>query len=327
MSGTATTTTDEVLEGVDLSGKRIVITGTSSGLGAESTRALASKGASITMLARNGEKNAASAAGLREQLPGADLETREIDLTSLPSVRACAEGILADHDRIDVLINNAGVMCCPYSTTSDGFENHLASNHLGHFLLTVLLAPALVRGAPSRVVALSSGAHGMSAMDFDDPMFTHRAYDPWLAYGQSKTANALFALELDRRLRDRGLTAFSVHPGMIMTELGRHLTEETMKQMQDRIAERAREAGVEGPIDPSAAMTFKSVAAGAATQCWAATAPELDGHGGAYLADCQLGEVGGNVSSTGVEPHARDPEAAVRLWSLTEEWVGQKLDV
>jgi NAD(P)-dependent dehydrogenase (short-subunit alcohol dehydrogenase family) len=326
MIGTAETTTDEVLEGVDLSGKRFVITGTSSGLGAESTRALASKGAAITMLARNGEKNAALADELRSRVPGAELETREIDLTSLPSVRACAEGILADHDRIDVLINNAGVMCCPFSTTSDGFENHMASNHVGHFLLTLLLAPALVRGAPSRVVALSSGAHGMCGMDFDDPMFARRAYDPWLAYGQSKTANALFALELDRRLRDRGVRAFSVHPGMIMTELGRHLTEETMKQMQDRIVERAREAGAEGEIDPAAAMTFKTVEAGAATQCWAATAPELEAHGGAYLADCQVGTPGGNVSSTGVEPHAQDPDAAARLWSLSEEWVGQKLD-
>jgi len=319
------TTTDQVLEGVDLSGKRIVITGTSSGLGLESARALAAKGAAITMLARNVDKNEAAAAQLRTQVPGAELETRLLDLTSLPSIRACAEGIRADHARIDVLINNAGVMCCPYSTTSDGFENHMASNHIGHFLLSILLAPALAGGAASRVVALSSGAHGMSGMDFDDPMFERREYDPWLAYGQSKTANALFALELDRRLRDRGVSAYSVHPGLIMTELGRHMDAEVMGLMQKHIERRAREAGAEGPIDTAAAMTFKSVEAGAATQCWAATAPELDGQGGKYLSDCQLATLG-EPGETGVAPHAQDPDAAARLWTLSEKWVGQKLD-
>jgi NAD(P)-dependent dehydrogenase (short-subunit alcohol dehydrogenase family) len=319
------TTTDQVLEGVDLSGKHIVITGTSSGLGLESVRALASKGATITMLARNTEKNEAAAVQLRTQIPGAELETRQLDLTSLPSVRACATGILADHPRIDVLINNAGVMCCPYSTTSDGFENHMASNHVGHFLLSILLAPALTGGTPARLVELSSGAHGMSGMDFDDPMFERREYDPWLAYGQSKTANALFALEFDRRLRDRGVSAYSVHPGLIMTELGRHMDAEVMGLMQTHIERRAREAGAEGSIDTAAAMTFKSIEAGAATQCWAATAPELDGQGGRYLSDCQLATVGG-ADETGVAPHAQDPEAAALLWTLSEEWVGQKLD-
>ena len=320
------TTTDEVLEGVDLAGKRIVITGTSSGLGRESARALASKGAAVTMLARNPEKNEASAESIRSAVPGASLETRELDLTSLASVRACAAGILADHARIDVLINNAGVMCCPHATTADGFESQLGINHLGHFLLSVLLAPALVRGAPSRLVALSSGAHGISGIDFDDPMFERRDYDPWVSYGQSKTANALFALELDRRLRDEAVAAYSVHPGMIMTELGRHLTEETLKQMQERVAERAREAGAESPEAAPAAMQFKSVEAGAATQCWAATAGELEGEGGRYLADCQIAVVGGNVSEAGVEAYAQDPEAAERLWTLSEEFVGQKLE-
>jgi NAD(P)-dependent dehydrogenase (short-subunit alcohol dehydrogenase family) len=319
------TTADEVLDGVDLSGRRIVITGTSSGLGLESTRALASKGAAITMLARSVDKNEAAAETVRGLVPGADLETRTIDLTSLDSVRACAEGILEAHDKIDVLINNAGVMVCPYSTNADGFENQLMSNHLGHFLLSVLLTPALIRGAPARVVELSSGAHGMSDFDFDDPNFERREYNPWTAYGQSKTANALFALEYDRRLRARGVSAFSVHPGVIMTELGRHMTEETMQQMQDHVRAQADVSGNPLPDEPPE-MTFKSVEAGAATQCWAATASDLDDQGGKYLADCQVAVVGGDIGESGVEPYAQDSKAAARLWALSEEWVGQKLE-
>ncbi|MCP5066495.1 MAG: SDR family NAD(P)-dependent oxidoreductase, partial [bacterium] len=214
------TTTDEVLEGIDLSGRRIVITGASGGLGEESARALASKGAAITMAARNPEKNAAAKERILECLPGADLETRELDLASLASVRTFAKDWLADHDRIDVLLNNAGVMCCPYGTTADGFEMQIGTNHIGHFLLTGLLDPAL--GHDSRVVALSSAAHGMADVDFDDPMFERREYNPWVSYGQSKAANALFAVELERRLRARGGAASAVHPGMIMTELARH---------------------------------------------------------------------------------------------------------
>jgi len=319
------TTADEVLDGADLSGRRIVITGTSSGLGLESTRALASKGAAITMLARSADKNEAAAEAVRGLVPGADLETRTIDLTSLESVRACAEGILEAHDKIDVLLNNAGVMVCPYSTNSDGFENQLVSNHLGHFLLSVLLTPALIRGAPARVIELSSGAHGMSDFDFDDPNFERREYNPWIAYGQSKTANALFALEYDRRLRARGVSAFSVHPGVIMTELGRHMTEETMQQMQDHVRAQADAAGTPLPDEPPE-MTFKSVEAGAATQCWAATASELDDQGGKYLADCQVAVVGGDIGENGVAPYAQDSKAAARLWALSEEWVGQKLE-
>ncbi len=319
------TTTDEVLEGVDLSGVRILITGTSSGLGEESARALASKGASITMAARNPAKNAEAAARIRERVPDADLEPRELDLTSLASVRAFAEGFLADHGRLDVLLNNAGVMCCPYAKTADGFEMQLGTNHCGHFLLALLLAPALAAAAPSRVVALSSGAHGICGFDFEDPMFERRPYDPWLSYGQSKTANALFAVELDRRLRDRGVAAYAVHPGMIMTELSRHLNEELYRQMQERVRKRA-EAGGEPP-GASGGMRLKSVEAGAATQVWAATTATLADHGGAYLADCGVGVPGANVGANGVDAHARDPEAAARLFPLSEEWVGQKLDV
>ncbi len=320
------TTTDQVLAGIDLSGKRILITGTSSGLGRESARALASKGASITLVARNSDKNEAAAAAIREQIPAADLETRVVDLSSLESIRSFASDFLADHDRVDVLINNAGIMACPYSTSSDGYEMQLATNHLGHFLLTLLLAPALINAGSSRVVVLSSGAHGMSGIDFEDPMFEHRPYDPWLAYGQSKTANALFALELDRRLGAQGVNAFSVHPGVIMTELARHMTEEVMAQMRVHVGARAAEGDTTPEEATGTKLRFKSLEAGAATQLWAATAAELAQHGGAYLADCQLGEVGGNVADAGVAAHARDAKAASRLWSLSEEWVAQTLE-
>jgi NAD(P)-dependent dehydrogenase (short-subunit alcohol dehydrogenase family) len=316
------TTTDEVLEGIDLSGKRILITGSSSGLGEESARALSSKGALITMAARDPAKNEAAAARIRERVPGADLELRTLDLCSLESVRSFAKDFLADHQRIDVLLDNAGVMCCPYGNTSDGFETHMATNHIGHFLLTGLLAPALVASAPSRVVVLSSGAHMIAGIDFDDPMFERREYDAWEAYGQSKTANALFALELDRRLAKQGVAAYSVHPGMIMTELARHMNAELIGRMQERAKQRAEAAGVEG-----SGMRFKSVEAGAATQVWAATTGDLADHGGAYLADCQLGLRGREHGERGVEPYAQDPEAAARLWTASEGWVGQSFDL
>jgi NAD(P)-dependent dehydrogenase (short-subunit alcohol dehydrogenase family) len=316
------TTTDEVLEGIDLSGKRILITGSSSGLGEESARALSSKGAAISMAARNPEKNEAAAARIREKVPDADLELRTLDLGSLESVRGFAKGFLADHQRLDVLLDNAGVMCCPQGTTSDGFETQLGTNHIGHFLLTGLLAPALVASAPSRVVVLSSAAHVMAGVDFDDPMFERREYDPWLAYGQSKTANALFALELNRRIAKEGVSVYSVHPGMIMTELARHLNAELLERMQKRVEERAKAANTETP-----GMSFKPVEAGAATQVWAATTGDLADHGGAYLADCQLGMTGAEYGERNVQPHAQDPDAAARLWTASEGWVGQAFDL
>jgi NAD(P)-dependent dehydrogenase (short-subunit alcohol dehydrogenase family) len=316
------TTTDEVLEGIDLSGKRILVTGSSGGLGEESARALSSKGAAIVMAARNPQKNEAAAARIREKVPGAELELRTLDLCSLASVRSFAKDLLADRGRLDVLLDNAGVMCCPKGTTSDGFEMQLGTNHIGHFLLTGLLAPVLVASAPSRVVVLSSAGHAIAGIDFDDPMFERREYDAWEAYGQSKTANALFALELDRRLAGRGVSAYSVHPGMIMTELARHMTAELFERMKERVKKRAEETGAEG-----SGMNFKPVEAGAATQVWAATTADLADHGGAYLADCQLGLAGSQHGERGVAPHAQDPEAAARLWTASEEWVGQTFDL
>jgi NAD(P)-dependent dehydrogenase (short-subunit alcohol dehydrogenase family) len=302
------TTTDDVLDGVDLSGKRFLVTGASTGLGEETTRSLAAHGASVTMAVRDLEKGRAAADRVREVVPEADLEVRELDLASLDSVRAFASQFLTDHDRIDVLIDNAGVMACPQATTSDGFEMQFGTNHLGHFLLTTLLAPALVAAAPSRVVVLSSRGHRFSDVDLDDPNFEHIEYDPWVAYGRSKTANVLFAVGFDQRYRDRGVRAFAVHPGGIATELGRHLTEDTITTLAQSL-----------PADQP--MEWKTIPQGAATSVWAATSVELQDRGGVYLEDCAVAEPVEAVVTSGVATYALDPERADALWSLSESLV------
>jgi len=299
-------TTDEVLAGIDLTGTRALVTGASTGLGEETTRALAAHGAAVTMAVRDAERGEAAAARIRAAVPDADIEVMLLDLASLADVRRFAAEFLASHDRVDLLINNAGVMACPQATTVDGFELQIGTNHVGHFLLTQLLDPALGSGA--RVVALSSAGHRFSDVDLDDPNFEHTAYDPWGAYGRSKTANALFAVELDRRLRDRGAHAYSVHPGGIITELGRHLTEETLAVLTDV------------PADEQ--IEWKTVPQGAATSVWAATAPELDAQGGAYLEDCGVARSNPDPASRGgIKPYAIDPARATALWGRTEEWI------
>jgi NAD(P)-dependent dehydrogenase (short-subunit alcohol dehydrogenase family) len=300
------TTTDEVLEGVDLHGKVAVVTGASTGLGLETARALASAGAHVVLAGRDAARIDAAVSSVRERVPDADLEAGSLDLASLDSVRAFAEWYLGAHDRLHLLINNAGVMYTPLERTAEGFEMQFGTNHVGHFLLTGLLVPALLADPPSRVVNLSSGGHMGSDIVWDDPNFERRAYDKFSAYGQSKTANILFSYELDRRLGDRGVHAYAVHPGMISTELGRSMTKDDFAQLM----ERAKNA-------PSGGMPpRKTVEQGAATSVWAATAPELDGQGGTYLADCQVTDEHA--------PWARDPESAARLWTLTEHLVGQE---
>ena len=306
------TTTDEVLDGLDLSGRHIVVTGASTGLGEETTRALAAHGASITMAVRDPDRGSAAAARIRAELPDAQLEIRLVDLASLQSVRDFAEDFLADHDRIDVLINNAGIMACPQGTTVDGFELQFGTNHLGHFLLTNLLMPALRNGAPARVVSLSSAGHRFSDVVLDDINFEHSEYEPWTAYGRAKTANALFAVELDRRCSPT-VRAFSLHPGGIQTELSRHLTEASLNTL---IA----------ALPPGEDMLWKSIPAGAATSVWAATAPELDAHGGSYLEDCHIAEPNSDPTSrVGVRAYAQDPDSARALWTLSAELVGLRL--
>lgn len=300
------TTADEVLAGTNLTGKCVLITGGSGGIGAETARALAATGAQVTVTARDLGKVRGVVESIRADT-GASVAVGELELGSLASIRAFAERFVAEHDKLDILINNAGVMACPQSTTQDGFELQFGSNHLGHFLLTSLVAPKLISGA--RIVSLSSAAHQISPVVFEDIQFERRPYDKWLAYGQSKTANALFAVGLNTRLKSRAIEAFSVHPGMIQTDLMRHQSEE------DRARSRA--------MRDSGKVKYKTVQAGAATSVYAATAPELAGHGGAYLADCAIAQVSADAPGFSVvRPFAVDPDAAERLWAVSEQLLG-----
>jgi len=305
------TTTDEVLEGIDLAGKCALVTGGSSGLGAETARALASKGARVVITARDVAKAEAVAEGIRKSTGNDRVEVEALELGSLASIRAFGERFLARHAALQILVNNAGVMACPFAKTADGFEQQFGANHLGHFLMTGLIAPALLKGAPSRIVSVSSRGHQQSPVVFDDIHFERRPYDKWLAYGQAKTANILFAVELERRLGARGVHANALHPGVIMTELSRHLHREDYEFLRKRA--------------PGGQLKLKSVEAGAATSVYAATAPELEGRGGLYLEDCGVAAINDDPSATGgVRSYALDPEAAKRLWAISEAAVGQR---
>jgi len=304
-----TTTTNEVLDGIDLTGTIAVVTGGSSGLGQETARALAAHGAEVTLTARDVPKGEAVADDIRASTGNQRVGVEALELGSLAAVRAAAARVLAKLPRMDLLIDNAGVMACPFAKTADGFELQFGSNHLGHFLFTCLLVPALLRSAASRVVCLSSRGHHIAPVDFDDLNFERRPYDKWQSYGQAKTANVLFAVELDRRLSSRGTRAFAVHPGAIVTELGRHLQPEDIQYLQTR----------------SRGMQFKTVEQGAATSCFAATAPELRGRGGLYLEDCHVAEVNDAADALeGVKSYALDRANAARLWETSERLVGQR---
>lgn len=306
------TTADEALEGIDLRGKLVLITGGSSGLGQESARALAAKGAHVVLTARDVAKGRTVAAGITASTGNPHVELEELELGSLASVRAFAARFLARHDRLDVLVNNAGVMACPLARTGDGFELQFGTNHVGHFLLTCLIAPALRKGAPSRVVSLSSRGHHLAPVDFEDPNFERRAYQKWVSYGQSKTANVLFAVGLERRLGAAGVHAYALHPGAIMTELGRHLVPEDIEFLRSR-------------TPPGTTFSLKTVEAGAATSVFAATAPELEGRGGIYLEDCHVATVNDTPNALdGVKTYAIDARNAERLWELSERLVGER---
>lgn len=294
----ARSTAAEVVDGIDLKGKTAVVTGGYSGLGLETTRALAGAGARVVVPARRPELAAANLAGV----DGAEAD--ELDLSDLDSVRAFADRWLATGEHIDILINSAGVMACPETRTGPGWELQFATNHLGHFALVNRLRPVL-DGA--RVVSVSSGAHGRTPIRWDDVHFEHD-YDKWTAYGQSKTANVLFAVELDRLAKESGLRAFALHPGGILTPLQRHIPEEEQRAL-GWIDE-------EGKVKPG----FKSTVQGAATQTWAATSPQLDGLGGVFLEDCDIAEV--TTEGPGVRPYAVDPAEAERLWAYSAELTG-----
>lgn len=310
----AQSTTEEVLEGIDLTGKRVLVTGVSAGLGIETARALVAHGADVVGAARNLAKAEAATAPVRaaSDAGGGTFEVVELDLASLASVRACADRLNADGRPFDIIIANAGIMATPFAKTADGFESQFGTNHLGHFLLVNRIAPLVADGG--RVVILSSGGHQNSDVDLDDPNFEHAPYDPWRAYGRSKTANILFAVELDRRLRDRGIRACALMPGAIQTELGRYLTPEAISTLQELV----KASGV-------TRLEYKSVPQGAATSVWAAAVADADTIGGQYCEDCQIAEVAaGPGVVSGVRPYALDPENARNLWTLSENMVGEQ---
>jgi len=307
----AHSTASEVVAGLDLSHVAAIVTGASGGLGAETARALAERGARVTVTARDVAKGEKAADAIRKSTGNAKVDVMSVELMSLDSVRAFAKEFAARHKTLNVLINNAGVMACPLARTANGWESQFATNHIGHFLLTGLLTPLLIASAPSRVVSVSSRGHRFSPVVFDDIHFERRPYDKWSAYGQAKTANVLFAVELDRRLAGRRVRANALHPGGIRTELGRHLSQDDIVELMSRA--------------PGGKMEWKTPEQGAATSVWAATAPELEGKGGLYLDDCQIASLRTSPDDPGgYEAYARDAEAAKRLWTVSEQLVGER---
>ena len=314
-------TTDEVLAGIDLTGKRVIVTGTSAGLGIETARALAAHGAHVIGTARDLSKAEAATAPVREAATqgGGSFELLEMDLASFASVRDATNAISAAAHPIDLIIANAGVMATPFGLTEDGFEMQLGTNHLGHFLFINRIEPLIPDGG--RVVVLGSSGHRYGPPDLDDPNFETRPYDPTLAYGRSKSANILFAVEFDRRHRHRGARAAAVHPGGIQTELSRHFPDGALEKMAEEMSATLAAQG-KGPFE------WKTVAQGAATSLWAATAPG-DEIGGQYCENCHVGQIIPDdqpltAASEGVRAYALDPERAKALWMRSEEWVGER---
>jgi NAD(P)-dependent dehydrogenase (short-subunit alcohol dehydrogenase family) len=305
--------TDEALSGIDLSGQVSVVTGASGGLGFETARALAARGARVVLASRDAAKNKAAADRIREATGRSDaVDEVVLELGDLGSVRAAAETIAGRYPALHSVIANAGVMAVPQGTTADGFETHFGVNHLGHFAFVTGLLPSLVAGAPSRVVMLSSVGHRWADIDLDDPNLRQGRYRKFQAYGASKTANVLFAVGLDARYRDQGVRAFAVHPGGIQTGLGRYMSDADREKLRSAAA-----AATDG------ASVWKTVPQGAATSVWAAASPELDGLGGLYLEDCSIAEADPAEAYRGVASFAADPDRAAALWELSERLVGR----
>ncbi|MGQ4387740.1 SDR family NAD(P)-dependent oxidoreductase [Streptomyces sp. SAS_270] len=301
----ADSTAEDVLKGIDLSGKLALVTGGYSGLGLETTRALTEAGARVVVPARRRTVAEEAVAGID------GVEVDELDLGDLESVRAFAERFLASGRTLDIVINNAGIMACPETRVGPGWEAQFATNHLGHYALVNRLWPAIEPGG-ARIVAVSSAGHHYSGIRWDD-VHWRNGYDKWEAYGQAKTANVLFAVHLDRLGRESGVRAFSLHPGGILTPLQRHLPKQ---EMVDRGW--IDEDGT--PLNPAG---FKTPEQGAATQVWAATSPRLDGMGGVYCEDCDIAEPApADGARVGVRDYATDPGQAARLWDLSAELTG-----
>jgi NAD(P)-dependent dehydrogenase (short-subunit alcohol dehydrogenase family) len=308
------------LSGVNLKGKRILVTGVSAGLGVETARSLAAHGAQVIGAARDLNKAKAATEQVRKDAAanGGSFELVEIDLANLKSVRAGADGLLAKGEPFDVVIANAGVMATPFGHTADGFETQFGTNHLGHFVLVNRIA-SLVR-AGGRLINLSSAGHRYSTIDLEDPNFEHTPYDPFVAYGRSKTANILFAVEFDKRHRDRGVRAVAVHPGGIRTELGRYQDPGRIEKMIDQINQQ-RAAQGKGPFQ------WKTIPQGAATSVWTAAVASAGEIGGQYCEDCHVSHiVPDDLSvgiSEGVRGYAMNAKTADALWKKSEEMVGE----
>ncbi len=311
----AQSTTDEVLAGVELRGKRVLVTGASAGLGVETARALAARGAKVVGAVRDLAKGAAATAAVREQAAqGGGLELVELDLASLASVRACADALVADGSAFDLIIANAGVMACPFGRTTDGFETQFGTNHLGHFVLINRIASLLRPG--SRLVNLASAGHRFADVDLEDPNFDSTTYSEFGAYGRSKTANVLFAVEFDRRHRDAGIRAAAVHPGVIQTELGRHMTPELIAQIMP--------PPTPGEEAAAPAFTWKTIPQGAATSVWTGVVADAAAVGGRYCEDCHVAEITEDpLARGGVRAYALDADRARALWAKSEAMVGE----
>lgn len=312
-------TTDDVLEGAGLSGKRVLLTGVSAGLGLETARALASHGAEVVGTARNLNKaKAAIAQVARDARNGGSIELLDLDLASLSSIRAGTDALLADGRLFDVVINNAGVAHPPFGRTSDGFETQFGTNHLGHFVLTNRIAPLIASGG--RVVNVASAAHRFSDIDLDDLNYEHTAYDPFISYGRSKTACILFGVEFDRRYRSIGIRATSVHPGVIKTELSRHVDSTGIDKMVETMNADRSKAGK--PL-----FRLKSIRQGAATSVWAGFVANAGDVGGRYCENCHVATiVDGPLDAVeeGLYAYAVDPQRAEALWHRSEEMVGER---
>jgi NAD(P)-dependent dehydrogenase (short-subunit alcohol dehydrogenase family) len=296
----ATSTAAEVIAGIDLAGRRAIVTGGASGIGVETARALASANAEVTLAVRNVAAGEATAEQIIESTGNKQVLVAPLDLSDQASVAA----FVADWDGpLHILVNNAGLMASPLMRTRQGWEMQFATNHLGHFALAAGLHHALAAAGGARVVAVSSSAHLRSSVDFDDIHFERREYEPWTAYGQSKTANVLFAVEATKRWAADGITVNALHPGGIRTNLQRYVTDEELDRLRAA-------AGAGAPA-------WKSIEQGAATSVLLATSPLVDGIGGRYFEDGNEAEPQRPGKYGGVAPYALDPEAAARLWSVS----------
>ena len=317
----ATSTTEDVLSGVNLKGKRILVTGVSAGLGVETARSLAAHGAHVVGAARDLTKADGATTQVRKDAAanGGSFELVELDLANLKSVRACADRLLAKREALDAVIANAGVMATPFGHTADGFETQFGTNHLGHFVLVNRIASLIRNGG--RLINLSSSGHRYANVDLEDPNFERTPYEPFVAYGRSKTANILFAVAFDKRHRDRGVRAAAVHPGGILTELGRYVESGRLEKIVEEINQQLAAQG-KGPFQ------WKSIPQGAATSVWAAVVAPADEIGGRYCENCHVGRIMGDdvtitAISEGVRGYALDATNAEALWKKSEQLVGE----